>query len=69
MFTEALNAPWVLIILYGILLYATVLNVVAWHGREVWTKGTLAGLVLALLLIGAGLALLGAAYLHDVWYC
>lgn len=73
MWLSANNSPVLLIILYALPLIALALQ--AWHwfrvgltrecvcNRAVWV------LVLSLLLLGAGLALLGAAYLHDVWYC
>jgi hypothetical protein len=72
--TEALNAPWLLLFMYALGIVSLVLNVRAvWRLRyytgteaifHVWWVAAIAAL-----LLGAGLALVGAAYLHDVWYC
>lgn len=69
MFTEALNAPWLLIILYLLPLGASGIMWWRWIGKSGGRTVEVCWLVLCSLLLGAGLALLGAAYLHDVWYC
>lgn len=75
MFTEALNAPWLLIILYAILFASGAIQFITYRTatyglltKEQLAKGML-WFAIGFMLLGAGLALLGAAYLHDVWYC
>lgn len=65
----ALNTPWLLILLY--LLPYLPLGIMVWQHtkRNAIYTSRLAWLIFAGILLGAGLALLGAAYLHDVWYC
>lgn len=67
MFHSALNAPWLLIVLYLLPLVAC--WCMLWARIEYMRRSEMWGAILAALLLGAGLALLGAAYLHDVWYC
>jgi len=69
----ALNAPLVLLFLYGFSFIGLLSGGLTWYyqsdtlyaptHKQVWA------MILALLILGAGLALLGVAYLHDVWYC
>ena len=69
MFTEALNAPLLMILVYGMALLACIIMAWRYTKRYGMYPGEIAWTILAAMLLGAGLALLGAAYLHDVWYC
>lgn len=69
---EALNAPVILILLYALAFVALFVAYSLWRSRTLyrpWLRLELAGFLLGFVLLGVGLGLLGAAYLHDVWYC